>query len=157
MMQDTTIRGVRDKEARWSLPRRDYVLLPAIFIMTILFILAGAETIIRFIYVQVDDPYTCRYVTQTGYRYRPNCTSLDKVWEGSWITEHFNDCGYRSAPACAPRPPGSLRVVVVGSSTARGASVNYDRLLRRASLGRTFKTLRRHGGFSKPGNRGGGR
>ena len=126
MMQDTSIQTVGDNEAHWSLPRRDYILLPAIFITTILFILAGAEAAIRLIYVQADDPYTCRYVTQMGYRYHPDCTSHDKVWEGSWITEHFNDCGYRSAKSCAPRPPGSLRVVVVGSSTARGASVNYD-------------------------------
>jgi hypothetical protein len=126
MMQDTSIQTVGDNEAHWSLPRRDYILLPAIFIMTILFILAGAEATIRLIYVQADDPYTCRFITQAGYRYHPDCTSHNKVWEGSWITEHFNECGYRSAESCAPRPPGSLRVVVVGSSTARGASVNYD-------------------------------
>jgi hypothetical protein len=125
-MRDTSIQTVGDNEAQWKLPRRDYILLPAIFIMTILFILAGAEATIRLIYVQADDPYACRYVSQTGYRYHPECTSHDKVWEGSWITEHFNDCGYRSEGSCAPRPPGSLRVVVVGSSTARGASVNYD-------------------------------
>lgn len=72
-MQDPSIRTVGANDAEWLLPRRDYILLPAIFIMTIVFILAGAEATIRFIYVQVDDPYTCRYVTQTGYRYHPDC------------------------------------------------------------------------------------
>jgi hypothetical protein len=68
----------------------------------------------------------CEYQVPTGSRYRPMCSSRTKVWEGPWITQHFNACGYRSAEPCALRPPGSLRVVVVGSSTARGALVDYE-------------------------------
>ena len=66
MIQDPSIRTVGDNEAQWQLPRRDYILLPAIFVITILLMLGGAEAIIRFIYVQADHPYTCRFVTQNG-------------------------------------------------------------------------------------------
>jgi hypothetical protein len=62
------------------------------------------------------------------------CVSHTKVWEGPWITQQFNACGYRTEEPCAVRPPGALRVAVVGSSTARGALVNYsDSFAARAS------------------------
>jgi hypothetical protein len=110
----------------WRLPPRDYVLLPLIFLMTIVVLLAGGEVAARVIYVQDDAVEPCEYSTPLGFRYHPMCTSHTKVWEGPWITQHFNACGYRSANSCGPLPPGSRRVVVVGSSTARGALVNYD-------------------------------
>lgn len=109
----------------WRLPRRDYFLLPAIFVATILILLLGGEVAARLIYVQDDAAEPCEYGPLGDFRYHPMCTSRTKVWEGPWITQHFNDCGYRTAESCAPRPPGSLRVVVMGSSTARGALVNY--------------------------------
>lgn len=111
---------------RWQLPRRDYILLPLIFVMTIVVLLVGGEITARLVYVQDDDIEPCEYVTPAGHRYHPMCTSHTKVWEGPWVTQHFNDCGYRSANSCGPLPAGSQRVVVVGSSTARGALVNYD-------------------------------
>ncbi|MDB5399640.1 MAG: hypothetical protein JWQ55_1658 [Rhodopila sp.] len=115
-----------DTEAGWRLPRRDYVLLPLIFVITIVVLLVAGEVSARVIYPQADASEPCEYPTSTGFRYRPMCTSHSKVWEGPWVTQHFNACGYRAAESCAPRPAGSLRVVVVGSSTARGALVNYD-------------------------------
>jgi hypothetical protein len=118
----------------WHLPRRDYVLLPAIFLLTILLLLVGGEIAARLVYVQDDAAEPCEYLTPTGFLYHPQCTSRTKVWEGPWITQHFNACGYRTAESCAPRPAGSLRVVVVGSSTSRGALVNYpDSFAARAS------------------------
>jgi hypothetical protein len=97
-----------------------------IFLATIVVLLFGGEVAARWIYVQEADFEPCESLTTEGFRYQPFCTSHTKVWEGPWITQHFNDCGYRSAESCAPRPAGSLRVVVVGSSTARGALVNYS-------------------------------
>jgi hypothetical protein len=118
----------------WKLLKRDYVLLPVIFIMTTIAILLGGEVTARLLYPQDDAAEPCEYATPAGVRYHPMCTSRTKVWEGPWITQHFNDCGYRSAESCAPRPVGSLRIVVVGSSTARGALVDYaDSFAARAS------------------------
>ena len=108
------------------LPRRDLFLLPLIFIGTILLLLTAGEATTRVLYPQYDDHEPCEYQTPNGARYRPLCTSRTKVWEGPWITQHFNACGYRTAEPCDPRPARALRVVVIGSSTARGALVNYD-------------------------------
>ncbi len=110
---------------RWRLPRRDYVLLPLIFLGTILVLLAAGEITARLLYAQEDESEPCRYATPNGERYRPGCQSRTKEWEGPWTIQHFNECGYRTAESCAPRPPGSLRVAVVGSSTARGVLVAY--------------------------------
>ncbi len=108
------------------LPRRDYLLLPLTALSTLLLLLVGGEVFARSLWEQVDDAEPCEVTTARGYRYRPLCTSRTKVWEGPWITQHFNACGYRTAEPCDRRPDGALRVVVLGSSTARGALVNYD-------------------------------
>jgi len=130
-MDSSGIRKIQVEQS-WRLPRRDYLLLPLIFLLTTILLLAGGEVACRLIYTQDDDAEPCEYSTPTGFRYNPFCTSHTKVWEGPWITQHFNDCGYRTAESCVPRPAG--RVVVVGSSTARGALVNYaDSFAARAS------------------------
>lgn len=119
--------------AAWS-RRRDWWLLPLIFCMTMVLLLAAGETTARLLYQEENSVEPCERQTPDGRRYPPMCTSHTKVWEGPWITQHFNDCGYRTAESCAPRPAGSLRVAVVGSSTARGALVNYpDSFAARAS------------------------
>ncbi len=123
-----------EQQKPWRLPTRDYFLLPLIAFMTIVCLLGIGEIAARLVYRQTDGPDTCRYDTSSGYRYRPFCTSRHKLWESPWITESYNACGYRSAEPCAPRPPGSLRVAVIGSSIARGAEVNYpDTFAARAS------------------------
>jgi hypothetical protein len=124
--QTQQIEAARNVSQRLRLPRRDYVLLPLIFFGTMLTLLLCGEVAGRLIYIQDDAAEPCEYVTPGGARYHPGCVSRTKVWEGPWITQRFNDCGYRTAESCAPRPPGALRIAVVGSSTARGALVNYD-------------------------------
>jgi hypothetical protein len=109
----------------WRLPRRNYVLLPLIFVATILVLLGGGEIAARLAYPQADGPEACECLTPTGFRYHPDCVSYSKVWGGPWVTHWSNDCGYPGVVSCAPRPPGSLRVVAVDSSTTRGALVNY--------------------------------
>nr|WP_294518299.1 hypothetical protein [uncultured Rhodopila sp.] len=133
---EPTIAVERTTEAAqsWRLPRRDYALLPVIFVATMLLLLGGGEVVARLIYVQDDAAEPCEYITESGARYHPFCEARTKEWEGPWITQRFNECGYRTAESCAVRPPGALRVVVVGSSTARGALVNYaDSFAARAS------------------------
>ena len=89
----------------WRPPPRDYALLPAICLLTILVILGGGEVAARKIYVQSDSIEPCEYVTSTGFRYHPGCTSHTKVWEGPWVTQHFNECGYRLLNPALPGHP----------------------------------------------------
>lgn len=119
---------------RNRLPRRDWFLLPLIFVATMVFLLAGGEVTARVLYPQDDAAEPCEYTTPDGARYHPGCTSHTKQWEGPWITQHFNACGYRTEEPCGSRPADALRVAVMGSSTARGALVNYkDSFAARAS------------------------
>jgi hypothetical protein len=118
----------------WRLPRRDYILLPLIFVATILGLLGGGEIAARLVYAEADGPEACEYLTPTGFRYHPLCVSTSKLWEGPWVTQRFNDCGYPGIHSCAPRPPGAHRVAVVGSSATRGALISYpDSFAARAS------------------------
>ncbi len=114
-----------ERNAATGLRHRDIWLLPLIFFMTIVVLLTVGETTARVLYQEDASVEPCEQQTPNGRRYPPMCTSHTKLWEGPWVTQHFNDCGYRTAESCAPRPAGSLRVAVVGSSTARGALVNY--------------------------------
>jgi hypothetical protein len=111
---------------RGAIFRRDVVLLPLIFLATMAILLVSGEIIARLLYPQDDAPEACEFQTMSGSNFHPGCTSHSKMWEGEWITQHFNDCGYRTEEPCVPRPAGALRVAVVGSSTARGIFVNYE-------------------------------
>ena len=125
---------------RPGLMRRDAWLLPLVFFGTLALLLIGGEVAARVVYPQDDAAEPCELHTAAGARYQPFCTSHTKEWEGPRITQHFNECGYRTEEPCKPRPPGALRVVVVGSSTARGALVNYPELF--AARASAFLTKR---------------
>lgn len=63
-----------------------------------------------------------------GYRggFRANCTSKPmRLPESPWIRDTTNECGYRSAQSCRPRPPGTVRIAMLGTSVARGHFVAY--------------------------------
>jgi hypothetical protein len=122
---DVSSRGEALAEARRRLPKRDFALLPLIFVMTIVALMVGGEAAARLIYVQADDVDLCLYNTTSGPRHRPFCSSRDKVWDGPWVTQVYNACGYRTAEPCTPVPPGASRVVVLGSSVAQGSKVDY--------------------------------
>lgn len=122
------------RRIRAGLPTRDIILLPLIFVGTMIILLALGEASARLAFPQDDAAEPCAYKTSEGTRFRPGCTSHTKEWEGPWVTQHYNACGYRTEEPCSPRPPGALRVAVIGSSTARGALVNYaDSFAARAS------------------------
>lgn len=116
-----------------GLPRRDAWLLPLVSLATILVLLAGAEVLTRLVWPdQVAN--ACRMTDpQIGYRYRANCTSTMKTAEGPWVTNAYNECGYRSAAPCGPVPAGTRRVALIGSSLSEGYMVEY-----RDSIGGRF-------------------
>jgi lysophospholipase L1-like esterase len=111
--------------AAGRLPKRDYILLPLIALATII-VLAGCGEILARTFWEAYDDNVCAYQTPLGQRFRPNCTSPEKAAEGPWTVNAYNECGYRTAESCAVRGPDQLRVVVLGSSTARGALVPYE-------------------------------
>lgn len=112
--------------AQTGLAKRDLFLLPGIFLLTALILLAIGEVSARLVFIQQASAEPCEYETPAGRRFHPGCTSYTKVWEGPWITQHFNACGYRGPESCTLPSEGARRLVVLGTSTARGALVNYD-------------------------------
>lgn len=107
------------------LPRRDYILLPAIGLATVFLMAAIPELIARSVfYEQVTD--SCLAPDPVlGYRAQPNCDSRYKPAEGPWVENHYNECGYRTAESCGPKPDGTFRIAIVGASTSAGYLVPY--------------------------------
>lgn len=102
------------------LPRRDIFLLPLISLLTVLVMLAGADIAARMLFT-TDEKDVCLVPDdRLGLRYRPDCTARIKSFESPWVTDHYNDCGYRTDASCGPAPAGVRRVVLLGSSLAMG-------------------------------------
>jgi hypothetical protein len=58
---------------------------------------------------------------------KPNCRSSVQV-AGTEMTEYrFNDCGFRTDLPCGPKPSGTFRIVVIGTSFATGWSVPVEK------------------------------
>jgi hypothetical protein len=109
-----------------ALPRLDWIVLPMIGILTMVVLMISGEVTARIFWPAqqkdaclIDDP------TQ-GAHYRPNCKSTLKAAEGSWVDNSYNECGFRTRESCGPRPPGTLRVAVLGSSYSFGYLVPYE-------------------------------
>lgn len=117
--------ALRPEAASQKLPRRDYVILPLLSIFTIIFMLAAAEITARIIWpVNLVD--TCLvWDPVTGPYHKPNCETRMKAAETPWVSERFNNCGYRDSAPCGPKPPGTVRVALMGSSMAEGYLVPY--------------------------------
>lgn len=127
-----------DKPATPGLPRRDLWLLPLIVACTVLGLLASAEVVARLFWGE-QQADSCELNDGTGEHYRSRCHSRVKLAEGPWVDYATNRCGYRSNADCGPKPAGSLRVAVLGSSISRGYWVSYDE----SFAGRMESDLRR--------------
>jgi len=108
------------------LPLRDFFLLPLISLLTAAILLAGAELIAgRYFYEAHRD--NCGIPDRLhGYRYAPNCVYYNKAAEGPMVKYEFNECGYRTLESCGPTRPNSIRIALLGASTAQGFKVAYE-------------------------------
>jgi hypothetical protein len=109
-----------------QLPKRDYILLPLISLLTIVILFGAAEGLTRWIWpeqkiipCEIGDPVN-------GTRFKPNCSARVKNAEGPWTTYQYNDCGYRGPTSCAPKPAGTARIAIIGSSVAQALYVPYE-------------------------------
>jgi hypothetical protein len=107
-------------------PKRDYVLLPLLSLATILVLCGTTEALTRIFWVEyklspclIEDPIE-------GNRFKPNCTARIKIAESPWTSYNYNECGYLSETSCGPKPAGSLRIVILGSSVSQALHVPYE-------------------------------
>jgi hypothetical protein len=118
-----------------KLPRRDWILLPLLSLVTIALLFGSTELIARRMFYGLNTGVANCMIwndVSTGPRGIPNSVCWDKAWEGKPIEYRFNSCGHRAGMECGPKPPGTYRIVVGGSSYALGYGVPIEK---------TFATL----------------
>jgi hypothetical protein len=124
------------------LPRRDFVILPLLSLLTVVVMLAASELVARFVFAE-NERGNCGLADPIhGYRFKADCVSYRKAAEGPEVEMTFNDCGYRTRQSCGPKPVGALRIALLGASTAEGLKVAYDQ----AFAGRLEEALSRRCG-----------
>ena len=118
------------KEAK--LPRHDWVLLPLLSLLTICAIAIPTELIARRSLSGSGREAMCHPVLNdpaTGPRVIPNSVCWEKIPEGPWVEFRFNSCGHRAGMECGPKPPGTYRIVMVGSSVVLGQRVQREKTI----------------------------
>jgi hypothetical protein len=124
-------RGLKEAKLR----RRDWILLPMISLLTICCISVSTELIARSMFpAEGAVGETCMIVNDPsiGSQGIPNCVCWEKVPEGELTEYRFNSSGYRNDVEFGPKPPGTYRIVMLGTSIAAGI---------RVPLGKTFAAL----------------
>jgi hypothetical protein len=106
-----------------SLPRRDWLLIPLLVLLTIVVLAGSIEGISRSVFREskttslsclvLDDPHGAVHA-------KPNTVCAQKIFESELTEFRFNDCGHRTSLPCAPPPAGTYRIVLLGSSLAEG-------------------------------------
>jgi hypothetical protein len=126
LFKDRMIDPIRSSSEPPRLPRRDFIVLPLLSFLTVLVMFGVSEIVTRLIWPARYD-YACNIDDSVdGDRFKPNCTVRGKIAEGPWVTYHFNECGYRSDTSCGPKPPGTVRIAILGSSISQALYVPYE-------------------------------
>jgi hypothetical protein len=116
-----------DGDARRSrFLRRDWVLMPAIGLLTICLMVASIEYIAREMFRKsTSTTLSCLILNDplTGVRAIPNSVCSQKAYESKLVEYRFNGCGYRTGMGCGEKPPGTYRIVMIGSSFNFGMMV----------------------------------
>jgi hypothetical protein len=116
----------RPKEAK--LRGHDWILQPLLGLATICLIAILAESIAR---QMLPDGVSSLHLTSctvhndtpAGARALPNSVCWEKLPEGRLAEYEFNSCGDRAGMECRPKPPGTYRIVMTGTSMAVGRYV----------------------------------
>ena len=105
-----------------KLPRRDFILLPLLSLLTVVLLIGSSELVCRVVWPDyTEDPCAL----PDGH-HKPACSSTLKAMEGPVYQEAYNDCGYRSRASCGPKPPNHIRIALLGSSFTLAFAVPYD-------------------------------
>ncbi len=118
-----------------KLPKRDWFLLPALGLLTILILIASTELISRREFPKLNTMGEDCMVfddNATGARAIPNSECRDKLPDTELSEYHFNRCGHRTQIECGVKREGTYQIVMLGSSFATGMRVPVEK---------TFATL----------------
>jgi len=112
------------KEAK--LPRRDWILLPLLGLLTVVLLVGLMELTARRIFSKTEtsgDDCVVFHDPSTGPRGIPNSVCEEKIPEGVPTEYRFNGDGFRADVEYGPKQPGVYRIVLLGTSTAAGFRV----------------------------------
>lgn len=73
------------------------------------------------------DPFAAIYEPYGNYGYRPKPGKVEKFMNGT--RSPFNAMGYRGPVVNLEKPPGTLRIILLGGSTAAGYAVEDDQTI----------------------------
>jgi hypothetical protein len=114
-----------------KLPRRDWLVLPLLGVLTVSSIMLGTELLGWKLFPwsgehELEHRCIVRNDPSTGIRGVPNTECWDKTAESPSVLYKLNSCGHRAGMECAPKPPGTYRIVMIGSSFAMGMRVSEE-------------------------------
>ena len=112
-----------------TFPRRDWIVLPALGLLTICFVFLVTELAARRMFpVSKTLMASCLVLNDpsTGTRAIPNSVCWEKSPESVGEEYRFNSCGHRAGMECGPKPQGTYRIVMLGSSIALGERVRRE-------------------------------
>jgi len=128
MSQSSTIGSGNEienvREAR--LPRRDWILLPAVCLLTLTMLAVGTELTARLLFPASQSGFeNCFGNNPTGDSpVIPNSVCSERTEESKLVVEYkFNSLGHRAGMERDPKTPGAYRIVMIGSSMAMGLHV----------------------------------
>ena len=113
-----------------KLPRRDWLLMPAIGLLTICIMAVSLESTGAYMFPSLGmGRAKCMVVNDpsTGVRGMPDCVCTIRLPEGQPTEYRFNSCGHRAGMECGPKAPGTYRIVMVGSSYGFGYGTDRER------------------------------
>ena len=107
-----------------KLPRRDWILLPLLSVLTILALAVSMQWVGRILF-RSDSPVGDCIVSDpsTGRHGVPNRACWKKESESPSVNYSFNSCGHRAGMECGPKAPDTYRIVLTGSSYPFGWTV----------------------------------
>lgn len=122
-------------KAEARVPRRDWIILPALALLTICLLTVSTELVARAVLPasrMLAEDCMVSNDASTGMRGIPNAVCSDRVLDAETTEYRFNSSGYRSNEDFGPKPDGTFRIVMVGTSFATGL---------RVPVNETFATL----------------
>ena len=114
-----------------NLQRRDWILLPALSLLTICFMAVSVELLSRWLYPVSQVGFQNCFATNdpTGdAAVKPNSVCWEQIPESNLKVEYrFNRRGHRAGGELSPKPPGTYRIVLIGSSLTQGLFVPREK------------------------------
>lgn len=115
-----------------KLPRRDWLIIPAICVLTAAAVAGLINAVAQHNYTEFDQSEKlCKTFVDPaiGIRRAASCTYTEKTLETPPTTFTLNDRGYREETNFPAKTPGTFRIVLVGTSFGFGLGTPKDQII----------------------------